>query len=105
NRDIDIVGTHLADVTSVTVNGMPMVFNVVWDTLIHAWIPAGASTGPIQVTNTSGSATSAANFTATPIITSFGPMPRLPGDAIKIIGEGFDTATDVKFNGVSASFT
>jgi uncharacterized repeat protein (TIGR03803 family) len=47
---VQILGTDLTGTTSVSFNGTPAVFNIVSPTLITTAVPAGATTGYIQVT-------------------------------------------------------
>ena len=98
------------DVTSVKFNGVTASFTINNPHKVTATVPAGATTGPISVTNADGTATSATNFTVTaapvPTITSFNPTSGPSGTSVTITGTGFTGATSVKFNGVSAtSFT
>ena len=78
-------------------------------TKVKANVPAGATTGPISVTTTSGTAASATNFTVPsgpPTITSFTPISGPVGTSVTINGTNFTGATVVKFNGVIvATFT
>jgi uncharacterized repeat protein (TIGR03803 family) len=58
-----ILGTDLTGATSVTFNGTPATFTVVSGTQIKATVPAGATTGSIQVTTPNGTLTSNIAFT------------------------------------------
>ena len=107
-----IDGTYLAGATSLRFNGTPATFSVVWDTKLVATVPAGATSGPIEVTTGDGTADSAGNFTVTsppappPTITSFSPTSGSAGTSVKIKGTNFTTATGVSFHGTPAqSFT
>ena len=51
---IRILGNNLTGAISVTFNGTPAQFKVFSDTYIGALVPAGATTGTIQVTTPSG---------------------------------------------------
>jgi hypothetical protein len=57
-RVIKILGNTLTGTTSVTFNGMPASFTVVSATYISATVPAGATTGTIEVTTPNGTLTS-----------------------------------------------
>ncbi|MGC2477175.1 MAG: choice-of-anchor tandem repeat GloVer-containing protein [Candidatus Sulfotelmatobacter sp.] len=57
-QSITILGNNLTGATSVTFNGTPATFTVVSDTYIQATVPAGATTGSIQVTTTNGTLSS-----------------------------------------------
>src|SRR6185295_11848501 len=104
--------------TSVTVNGAN--FNVGTPTVkfgnitaatptgvssnqLTAVVPAGATNGPISVTTTDGTATSAANFFLPPAITSFTPSNGAPGTLVVISGVNFLNASAVSFNGTPAA--
>jgi uncharacterized repeat protein (TIGR03803 family) len=63
---VTISGTHFIGTSSVTFNGKPATFTVRSTGSITATVPAGATTGPIKVTNAGGSATSTAVFTVLP---------------------------------------
>ena len=64
---IQILGTGLAGTTAVSFNGVPASsFKVVQGTFIKATLPAGATTGPVTVTNSTGTLTSNVNFTVLP---------------------------------------
>ncbi|MGA3075650.1 MAG: choice-of-anchor tandem repeat GloVer-containing protein [Bryobacteraceae bacterium] len=51
---VQILGANLTAATSVTFNGIAAVFTVVSSTLITATVPAGASTGSVQVMTPGG---------------------------------------------------
>jgi uncharacterized repeat protein (TIGR03803 family) len=63
---VRILGTNLNGATSVTFNGTPAVFKVVSGSLISTTVPAGATTGPVQVVTPSGTLTSNVNFQVLP---------------------------------------
>src|SRR5262249_13688547 len=67
-------------------------------------VPSSASTGRISVTNSVGTATSAADFAVThpPIVTSFTPGFGLVATPVTIRGSHFRGATAVQFNGRNA---
>src|SRR5262249_12497095 len=52
---LDIYGFNFVGATSVTFNGVPADFAVWSDTMIRAWVPSGATSGPISVTTAIGS--------------------------------------------------
>ncbi len=60
---VTINGTNFADIASVRFNGIEAQFTTNSTTLLAATVPAGASSGPITITNTFGNATSASSFT------------------------------------------
>ena len=57
-----ILGTNLTGATSVTFNGTAATFKIVSASEITTTVPAGATTGPVQVTTPSGTLTSNVNF-------------------------------------------
>ena len=63
---ISIQGTNLTGATSVTFNGTSAHFGVISDSLIKVQIPAGATSGTIQVTTPSGTLSSNVNFQVLP---------------------------------------
>jgi hypothetical protein len=107
-----ITGTAFQDapsaVSSVTFNGTAATtFTVNSDTQITATVPAAATTGPIAVMDSEGTATSTASFVvataAGPCITSFTPTTGNPGTVVTLTGAGFTGATAVTFGGVAAT--
>jgi uncharacterized repeat protein (TIGR03803 family) len=63
---VSILGTTLAGATNVTFNGTHATFTAKAKTLITATVPAGATTGNIQVTTPNGTLTSNIAFTVEP---------------------------------------
>jgi hypothetical protein len=57
-----ILGTGLTGVTAVTFNGTAAAFSLVSSSEIRAVVPAGATTGVIQVITANGSLSSIVNF-------------------------------------------
>jgi hypothetical protein len=104
---VTITGANLASATSVKFNGTPATITSDAATQIKATVPSGATTGPISVTTSAGTATSATNFTVnfTPTITSFTPASGAVGTSVTINGTNLTGTTSVRFNGTAASFT
>ena len=108
---VTVTGTGFTGASSVTFNGSASTFTVVSDTQITATVPSGATSGPIAVTTSAGSASSASSFTVTavvaaPRITSISPTSGRVGSTVTINGSALTGATSVKFGGgVSAAFT
>jgi len=63
---ITILGTDLTGTTSVSFNGTPAAFEVVSATEITTTVPAGATTGSIQVTTPGGALVSSGPFLVLP---------------------------------------
>lgn len=104
---VTVSGVRFLGATQVTFNGTSAAFTVVSATSITATVPNGATDGPIAVTTPAGSDTSVQPFNVTfpPTITSFTPAKGDPGTLVTITGTDLGAATQVKFNGVPASFT
>ncbi|HYM81864.1 MAG TPA: IPT/TIG domain-containing protein, partial [Candidatus Limnocylindria bacterium] len=104
---VTVNGTGFTGATSVKFNGLNGSFNVVNDSLLTATVPAGASSGPISVTNAVGTATSATNFTVivAPQITTFAPVTGPVGTEVQVHGVGFATTNTFRFNGTPGFFT
>jgi len=62
---VKILGTSLTGATSVTFNGIPAVFKVFSSSLIGAKVPAGATTGTVQVVTPGGTLSSNVPFRVT----------------------------------------
>jgi uncharacterized repeat protein (TIGR03803 family) len=63
---ITILGTHLKGTKEVSFNGSVAKFKVLSDTHLSATVPAGATTGPIQVITPGGALLSRKNFVVKP---------------------------------------
>lgn len=102
-----ISGLDFTGTTGVSFNGVPsQTFFVEGDQQISAYVPPGATTGPISVTNTLGTAASSSDFTVLPppVLSGFSPASGAVGDSIVMTGTGLLGVTAVDFNGVHASF-
>jgi uncharacterized protein (TIGR03437 family) len=62
----DIIGQGLTGTTAVSLNGVPASFTIVSDTLIHATVPNGATTGFVTVVTPAGTLTSNVAFQVVP---------------------------------------
>jgi uncharacterized repeat protein (TIGR03803 family) len=88
-KTVEILGQGFTGTTDVSFNGTHATFTVVSDTYLTATVPAGATTGKINVTTPSGTLTSNQNFRVTPQIFSFSPTSGPPGTKVTITGESF----------------
>jgi hypothetical protein len=103
---VTITGQNFLGATSVSFNGLPGTSLVVTNnTTLGVTAPGGIVTGPISVTTPANTATSAAVFYGMPGITNFTPTHGTNGTVVTINGTNFLGATDVRFNGLSASIT
>lgn len=105
---VEIQGTDLENVTSVSFNGVSASFLSFSGTL-RVTVPFNATSGPITVVTPAGSGSSSQVFTVTagplPVISSFAPGTGAPGDAIEIQGLYLRDVVSVQFNGIEATFT
>jgi uncharacterized repeat protein (TIGR01451 family) len=104
-----ITGPNFSGVSAVRFNGVKAVFHVVASpaTQMIAFVPVGATTGPISVTTPLGTVTGTQDFTVIgdePYIADFFPETGAPGTIIIIEGANFTLATAVMFNGTLAQF-
>lgn len=101
---VTITGSHFTGATAVQFNGIAAsTFTVDSATQVRANVPAGATTGKINVTTGGGTAISAGDFMMTPVIVSFTPAFGMVGGEVTITGNHFIGATSVKFNSSSAT--
>ena len=86
---------------TVSFNGTPATVTAASATALVAVVPAGATTGPIGVSNANGSAVSAAAFTivAAPVIAAVNPsvIPRGASTRVNISGANLEFVTGVAF--------
>src|SRR5439155_779650 len=103
---VTINGTNFSGATAVRFNGTTANYTVKYATVIHATVPANATSGSISVTTPGGTATSSSAFTvlSPPTITSFTPTSGLVGTSVTINGTNFSGATAVQFNGTTANY-
>ncbi len=107
---VEILGLNFTGVTAVTFNNVPSAsFPRLPNGNLLATVPNGATTGPIRVTNASGTGASFTPFTVTPAgggpsIALFNPPSGRPGDRITIQGANFQDPSQVFFNGVASPF-
>lgn len=105
---VTINGTNLGGATAVSFNGTAAAFSVVSASQLTATVPAGATSGPISVTNAEGTGTSAGSFAVVvpaPTISDFSPTSGPVGTSVSIHGTGFAGTTSVVFKNRPAAFT
>jgi hypothetical protein len=106
---VTLSGTGLSGATAVRFNGtVQPAFTVVSDSEVTTTVPAGATSGPVQVVTPGGTATSAGSFTVVPVptLTALSPTSGGVGTAVTLSGTGLSGATAVRFNGtVQPAFT
>ena len=100
---VTIYGGSFVGVSSVRFNGVAALFTTISTSQITATVPAGATSGPVTVTNPAGTA-SVGWFYFPPIVTSFAPAGGQSGTPVTIHGRNFAIAGSVSFfSGVGAS--
>ena len=103
---ITIYGSYLLKTTSVRFGNFPALsLNIISDTEVRATVGDGGS-GYVRI-NTIGGADSLSGFTyipPPPVITSVSPLAAIPGTAITITGNYFNSATAVSFGGTGYIF-
>ncbi len=99
-----LTGSNFGGTLDVRFNGLNARFVVLSSTTIEAFVPTGVTSGAITVTTAAGTATSATDFIAAPVIASFTPDSGSGGTQVTIMGQNFTGATVVEFHGVRATF-
>jgi hypothetical protein len=112
---VAIAGTGFnptASANTVKFNGTTATVSSAATTQLVVNVPAGATTGPIFISNSAGSVTSADSFnvlagTNAPTITGFSPTKGSAGTSVTISGTNFQTQADdaVYFNSALATIT
>jgi hypothetical protein len=103
--EITIFGDNLDETTSVAFDGVDAsVFSSHSNNELRVVVPATASTGPLTITNSYGSATSSSDFQVfvLPEIISFAPSFGPRGIEVTLTGENLDKVSGVLFNGTPA---
>lgn len=106
---VTVTGSNFAGATSARIGGgVSAAVTVTSGTKLNFIVPAGATSGTVQITGPGGSGTSAASFTVTaptpplPTIGSFSPASGLVGSTVTVSGSNFTGATSARI-GTSAS--
>jgi len=97
---VTLTGNNFTGTTAVAFNVTNAPgFIVDSNTQIRVNVPTGATTGPISVTNPSGTDVSSTEFTVTqgPLIISFDPASGVVDATVTLTGENFTEATEVRF--------
>ena len=103
---VEILGQELKGTTGLSFNGTAATFTIVSNTYLTAIVPAGATTGTVQVTTSSATLSSNQAFRVTPQLKSFNPTSGPVGTPVTITGVSLTQTKKVTFGGVKAtSFT
>ncbi len=97
-----IHGSGLGTVADVEFGALAASFTIVSSNEIEATVPNGATHAQILLSSPSGSSKSKHKFTPTLSITSFAPALGAPGTAVTLKGVGFNSSSQVSFDGVAA---
>jgi hypothetical protein len=103
---ITVLGKTFVNVSGVTIGGVAAAsFSTTNNgTELRVTVPNDARSGPIAITNASGSTASATNFFLPPRVDTFLPGSGLAGTEVAIGGINFLGASAVTFDGVPAAF-
>jgi hypothetical protein len=103
---VTLTGTGFSRLTSVSMS-KTAVFKVLSDTTLEVIVPRGTPSSTVITLTTGSGQGSSPKFTVTaevaPVITSFTPETGFTNTYVTLYGSGFSGATEVSFNGVSAS--
>ncbi len=97
---VTITGKNLSSTRSVTFNGSSASFTVKSAGEVIATVPAGAGSGPLNVTTAGGGLSKEPNFIVLPAIASVSPTSATAGTTVTITGTGFTGASAVLLDGV-----
>jgi len=108
---VEISGANFLDATDsgyrlgIFFDGVRAVLYTVTETSVSAYVPAGAGTGSITVTNNAGAAVTPGFFHIPPGVTGFTPRGRV-GDSLSITGRSFRAVSSIAFGtAVTTNFT
>jgi hypothetical protein len=102
-ESVIILGTNLLGATSVSFNGTPAAYTIVSGSEITATVPAGATTGTVQVVTPGGTLLSNVTFGVAPVILSFSPSSGPAGSNVVITGSSFNGANNVFIGNLRAA--
>lgn len=104
-QSVGLLGA-LSGTSAVTFNGVPAVFKGAWNSYRTTVVPAGAATGLITVTTTTGTLSGNKTFFALPTLAGFSPPSGAVGYTLILSGTSLTQTKKVSFGGnKSASFT
>lgn len=83
-------------------DGVRAPIDTVTETSVAVYVPAGAGTGPITVTNNAGAFVTTTNFFVPPTVTGFTPRGRIY-DTISITGRSFRAVSSVSFGAITTT--
>ncbi|WP_257450218.1 IPT/TIG domain-containing protein [Archangium lipolyticum] len=101
-----LYGSGFTGTTRVSFNGIPARYvSPSSDGALTVQVPPGATSGPVQVTNSVGSTTSSTSFTVLPLpaVTGLSPTSGPVGTRVTLTGTGFTGTSTVRFGGASSS--
>jgi hypothetical protein len=98
-----IHGSGLGTVAEVEVGTLAAGFKILSSSELEATVPNGATRGQIVLSSPSGGAKSKHKFTPTLSIESFKPALGVAGTAVTLKGVGFNSSSQVSFDGVAAA--
>lgn len=107
-QSVTIVGSLFTGASALSFNGVAQpTYTVVNDTTITADVPAGATSGPIAVTNAFGTTISSFNFNViqVPTISSFAPAQGTIGTTVTVTGTNFGSVSAVTVGSTTTTFT
>jgi RNA polymerase sigma factor (sigma-70 family) len=102
---VTITGSHLSGAT-VRFNGVPASVLSGSDSTITAQVPSSATSGPISVSTSSGTVTTATfSVLVAPTLNGFSPSTGVTGTPVTVYGAHFTGATAVTLNGAAVQFS
>ncbi len=103
---IQIRGAKFTGATGVTIGGVAVVNpQITADTLILATVPPGVKSGPVRVSNGSGTGVSGQTFHAPPWVSSVSPLSGRAGDFIALQGTNLLEVQNVYFGPAPATLS
>ena len=103
--NVIITGSSLNGATSVTFNGLAATILTNTSTNITAVVPAGATTGFIQVFTPAGNTPSATRFFVQPTLTGTTPTAGAVGTPVAVTGDNLSGLQSVRFNGTTSGIS